>query len=100
MFFPILLFALPMAGFCQSHLTVKLNDAGHSYFSNRSVHHFNLHENNSLFSNLFSIKPYIPMSTVPERLPMFCALEKKLKETCNIWIKIRLPEHPWNDQIY
>ncbi len=29
---------------------------------------------------------------VSERLPVFCAMEKKLNALCNVWIRIRLPE--------
>lgn len=44
--------------------------------------------------SLSSLQPkqLIPASTVPEKLPMFCALEKKLWAVSNVWIKIRLPE--------
>ena len=45
-------------------------------------------------SNLSEAKKRLPTFglCVPDKLPMFCALEKKLTELCNVWIKIRLPE--------
>ncbi|MDZ4846529.1 MAG: hypothetical protein SH857_13380 [Chitinophagales bacterium] len=95
------LLVFPVAVFCQN-LTPpdwrepQLNiyhsrySAFHFHKINPTAHSF---DNNSV-SALSQNAPFIPVSTSPQRLPMFCALEKKLRETCNVWIKIRLPEHP------
>ena len=35
---------------------------------------------------------YSLSAMLPNRLPLFCALEKKLSDASKMWIKIRLPE--------
>src|SRR5438874_2442361 len=90
----IFLFAFSLSGMSQG-TQLPLKKAYYFLFSNVPVYKTHLDENSCADAPalLFCYKPVIPVSTVSEGLPMFCALEKKLRKTCNVWIKIRLSEH-------
>ena len=89
----IVMAVLSLSAYSQTATEVKSPVAITDMRMNASLLH--LHGIN--FSSHYNIihlpflKNSVPIQSLPQgRLPIFCALEKKLTETCNLWIKIRL----------
>jgi hypothetical protein len=82
----LMMFSLPSIG--QTALNIQTHASFNEQLNTRLLH-ASLHPR-QIPSSALKSKSFLYTFPSAEKLPLFCALEKKLNQACNIWIRIRL----------